>query len=221
MEFPVASSMVALADTAPDPLQQYMCYWIAFNNIYRLIAEEVIPEMRSYETEPDGTVKLKQRAGETIWLPQMKHVKEWKQIREARLRFGSTLKHRLISHRSTKYFVNRVPRWHGQPIEHNIKGQKLNGVLNVGKTLSREYPVWSPIDEQLYTRYLEGDQSQQTVDTLVRQIVDLLYTVRNNLFHGGKSFDDAHDHEVLGNALPLLGMIVESFIWRDQGFESD
>jgi hypothetical protein len=211
----VALSMVGLADTAPDPLQQYMCYWIAFNNIYRMIAEEVIPEMRSYETNPDGTVKLKQRQGQTIWLPEMKHVQEWKQIREARLRFNNTLKHRLIRHRSTQYFVTRIPRWYDEPIEYDSKGQKLNGVLKVGKTLSRDYPVWSPIDEQLYTRFLEGNRSETTVDTLVRQIVDLLYTVRNNLFHGGKSFDDAHDHEVLDNALPLLTMIVESFMWRD------
>ena len=48
-------------------------------------------------------------------------------------------------------------------------------------------------------------------DVLARQILDVLYTVRNNTFHGGKRADDATDREVLEMSLPLLVMIVESF----------
>jgi hypothetical protein len=40
----------------------------------------------------------------------------------------------------------------------------------------------------------------------------LLYTIRNNLVHGGKNPDEANDIEVVEKALPLLDMVVISFI---------
>lgn len=49
-------------------------------------------------------------------------------------------------------------------------------------------------------------------DPLARQILDVLYTIRNNAFHGGKRADDANDAEVLEKALPLLMMVVDSFL---------
>lgn len=43
-EIPVAHSMVKLAAElrgySAHPLQEFMCYWAAFNNIYVMIAEQ-------------------------------------------------------------------------------------------------------------------------------------------------------------------------------------
>ena len=44
----------------------------------------------------------------------------------------------------------------------------------------------------------------------------MIYTVRNNTFHGGKRADDANDTQVLTEALPLLAMIVKSFLGIEQ-----
>ncbi len=49
-------------------------------------------------------------------------------------------------------------------------------------------------------------------DALAKQVLDLLYTVRNNAFHGGKRADDANDREVVERALPLLALVVDAFL---------
>jgi hypothetical protein len=126
--------------------------------------------------------------------------------------FSEDFIHRLIEHPSVRYFVYRTPSWQGQRLEHDAAGQRLNGVLNIGYTVSADHPVWSPIDTQLYERYMAGSQGAQERNLLAKQILDLLYTVRNNTFHGGKRADDANDREVVEKALPLLAMIVNSFL---------
>ncbi len=91
-------------------------------------------------------------------------------------------------------------------------GQRLNGVINVGYTVNTDYPVWSPIDTGQYEAYMQGYRVVEVSNALAMQILDLLYTVRNNAFHGGKRADDANDHEVVERALPLLVSIVEAFL---------
>lgn len=78
-------------------------------------------------------------------------------------------------------------------------------------TVARDYPVWSPIDTQLYADYLANPHDYRARDFVAKQVVDLLYTVRCNLLHGGKRYDDANDVSVVENALPLLAMIVAAF----------
>ena len=144
---------------------------------------------------------------------------EGEQIAEAVDLLTRDVKHYLISHPSVAFFVKRIPRFEGMPLEFDANGQRLNGVLNVGYTVSRAYPVWSPIDPALYVSYMGGDPdyTKRTAadrDLLVRQIVAVLYTVRNNTFHGGKRADDSHDIEVAAMAYPLLKLIVDSFLIR-------
>jgi hypothetical protein len=110
------------------------------------------------------------------------------------------------------FFVHRTPYWSGLPVERDGSGQRLNGVLNVGYTTDSKHPVWSPIDAKLFEAYQKGIRDGSTREPLARQILDVLYTVRNNTFHGGKRADDANDREVLQQALPLLKMIVDSFV---------
>jgi hypothetical protein len=49
-------------------------------------------------------------------------------------------------------------------------------------------------------------------DFLTGQIVDLLYTVRQNMMQISTAFDDANDIAVFTHALPLLEMIVGAFL---------
>jgi len=58
---------------------------------------------------------------------------------------------------------------------------------------------------------LENHNNEENRNFLTRQIVDLLYTIRKNIMHGGKRFDDANDNTVVENALPMLELIVMSF----------
>ncbi|NLE46405.1 MAG: hypothetical protein GX620_16945 [Chloroflexi bacterium] len=185
-ELPVAYSMVKLAKQTEEPLQAYMCYWIAFNNIYNEIARR-----------------------RSSWFHYEKP-----RIAQARLAFTPELKHALIQDAGVEYFVNRAPSyWHA--FIESAEGTKPNGVLNVGTTRGSSRVKWSGINVDLYQRYPEGDLSDVEVNMLVEEIVGVLYTVRNNLFHGDKQAYNENELEVVRNALPLLSIIVESFMWQD------
>ncbi len=211
-ELPVAYSMVKLANQLTEqvhPIEAFTCYWAAFNNIYVTIAEQAgrYPQLRK---NPDGSLRTRTIANVSI--PEIRRVTEREQMEIAFSQFPDVLKDRLIDHSSTKYFVYRTPSWRGQPIYQDAYGQSLNGVLNVGHTVDPNHPVWTPIDTLEYERYLEYAQEADRVDALAFQILNVLYTIRNNTFHGGKRADDANDRMVLKKALPLLEMIVKTFV---------
>jgi hypothetical protein len=211
VEVPIAYSLVTLAeqDTSPSgyPIGQFTCYWAAFNNIYVTIAERAgrHPKLK---TKPDGSIKM--RTNGAIQVPDVQTVSEREQIILAFNTFTLALKRGLVEHPNTSFFVYRTPRWHGQAIPIDGTGQRLNGVMNVGHTVSAEYPVWDPIDVALFEEYRKDSAIDPT--QIAKQILFVLYTIRNNTFHGGKRADDAYDVEVLKMAVPLLFMIVDSFV---------
>jgi hypothetical protein len=212
-EVPVAHSMVAmarhLARRQGHPLEAFTCYWAAFNNIYIVVAERRGLRPR-FRRNGDGSIRT--RTVGQVNVPEVTPAREREQIDMAVAEFTDDLKRRLVEHPSARFFAYRTPQWHGQPIERDAHGQRLNGVLNVGYTRDAKDPVWTPVDTQAFEEYHRAARDVTNRDVLARQIVDVLYTVRNNTFHGGKSPDDANDREVLEMALPLLVEIVESFV---------
>jgi hypothetical protein len=148
-------------------------------------------------------------------MPRVTNVSERDQIELAVGEFDNSLKHALIAHPDTAYFVDRIPRWRGRLIHQDVNGQKLNRVINVNYTTSDEYPVWSPIDIHDYHLYIQNPNDDDLQFSLVSQIVEVLYTIRNNLRHGGKRFDDRNDQDMVAHAIPLLELIVSSFLVRE------
>ncbi len=198
-EVPVAYSMFNAAQTAieygPVPFQTFLCYWTAFNNIYVVIAEQ---HGHQVQIKKHAYGSIKTRSAGNVQIPEVKkNLTERDQLDLAFGQFSDDLKHRLIIHPSTKFFAERTPSWRGNPIEFDTRRQRLNGVLNVGHTINISNPIWSPIDLQKLEQYLRDGKDNVARDELAKQIFNLLYTVRNNTFHGGKRFDDANDLEVL------------------------
>jgi hypothetical protein len=217
-EVPVAYSMVAMAAQTPperraDAMQQFMCYWAAFNNIYVTISERA-GRRAQLRRNPDGSIRTREIA--QVKIPEVSTVSEREQIDSVFQQFPDDLKRALVEHTSAHFFVHRTPRWRGQPVVQDEGGQRLNGVLNVGYTIDARYPVWTPVDIIEFDAYQQGDRTAERRDALAKQILDVLYTVRNNTFHGGKRADDANDNQVLTEALPLLAMIVKSFVRVEQ-----
>jgi len=213
---PVASSMLENAARirprrdGGELFQRYYLYWTAFNNIYTVIAGRKGLQFRikkqdngSIITFPNGNVNI----------PAVETISEKKQIHLVIPEMETEFKHALILHESTRYFVNRIPFWQGRQVESDAFGQRLNGVINVKYTSDSRYPIWSPIDVKYYREYLEKPDDDDKRDFLTGQVLDLLYTVRNNLMHGGKALDDSNDLDVMRNALPLLELIVDYFIY--------
>ncbi|MGD2157140.1 MAG: hypothetical protein PVG14_09130 [Anaerolineales bacterium] len=213
-ELPMAYSMIAAANRIKPrrdgrhPIDKFFLLWTAFNSIYTTIAHHrghspqlMVSDDGTIETHTNGNVKI----------PEVRKVSEREQIHLALEEFDDQLKHELILHESTKFFVSRTPYWQGKPIEHDAFGQRVNGVINVNYTTSSDYPIWSPVDPQIYEGYLENPDNEADRDFLSGQIVDLLYTVRDNLMHFGRKFDDSNDLAVFEKALPPLEIIVASF----------
>jgi len=213
-EIPIAYTMIAAARRirprrdGRHPFEQYFLFWTAFNNIYTTIADSK-GRRTHIKVNDDGSIAT--IANGNVNIPEVVLVSEREQIRLAFQEFDDDLKHTLILHAGTKYFVGRIPYWGGTQIEYDAFGQKVNGVINVNYTSDSQYPVWSPIDFQHYEEYLENHNNEENRNFLTRQIVDLLYTIRKNIMHGGKRFDDANDNTVVENALPMLELIVMSF----------
>ncbi|MCJ7625203.1 MAG: hypothetical protein MUO76_17030 [Anaerolineaceae bacterium] len=214
-ELPLANSMIAAARRirprrdGHHPFEQYFLFWTAFNNIYTTIAHNKGHRTHIKENDDGSIVTF---ANGNVNIPEVIIVSERELIRLAFQEFVDDLKHTLILHEGTEYFVSRIPYWQGIQIEYDAFGQRVNGVINVNYTTDSQYPVWSPIDFQHYEEYLENSSNEENRNFLARQIVDLLFTVSKNLMIFSKKFDDSNDIAVVKNALPMLELIVMSFI---------
>ena len=214
-EVPVARSamqqldIISLTSSDEDLFIEYIMLWIAFNNIYVTLANQKGIQRKPKFNNSDNSLKTFHNG--TVELPEVTRVTEREQINIAYEFFSDEVKDELIKHKSTMFFVNRKPKWNGKPFGKDHKGQIVNGVINLGFTYSEDYLYWSPIDKVKYNHYISGDESPELRDDLSYQIVNLLYTIRNNTFHGGKRFDDANDREVIKKAIPLLKCIVTYF----------
>lgn len=214
-ELPIAYSMIDAANRVrprrdgQHPFNKFFLLWTAFNDIYNVIAARAGLSTK-LQVDEDGTVETYTNGN--VKIPIVIPVSESKQIDLAVQELDAELKHTLIMHQSTLFFLNRTPYWQGKSIETDAFGQKVNGVLNVNHTTHADYPVWSPIDRQIYDAYFANPDHDENRDFLAGQIVNLLHTVRLNLVHFNKSFDDGNDIAVAQNALPLLELIVSAFI---------
>jgi hypothetical protein len=191
-----------------EPLEQYMCYWVGLNNICITVGHEQGwgPEIMMVGGRP----QLEQIDGFTM--PQVRAPSEREQLEAVFKTFSQQLKETLVLHKCTRFFVNRLPRFQGHELTVDARGQRLNGVLSIGETVTAANPVWSPIDHAVYYAYLNGQRSGEGADKLARQILGMLYTIGKNLFHGGRRVDDASDINVVEHALPLLKEVVGSFV---------
>lgn len=212
-EVPIAYSMVAAVEMLPDtdPINKFINYWMGFNNIYVTLTQHAgrSPQLRKND---DGTIRTREQAG--IQMPVVVTERERTQINIAVDSLQDDCKRSLISHPNTSFFVYRVPEWRGMKIQFDGFGQRVNGVINVGRTVNAQFPVWSPIETDRYKRYMRGIVESDDVDRLAEQIVDMLYTIRNNSMHGGKRPDYENDREVAERAFPLLELIVHHFLVR-------
>src|SRR5688500_7900208 len=136
IEIPIAMSLLELARKSAQPFQEFICYWTAFNNIYAVIADRggVRPRLR---VGADGQPKIKEVEG--LRMAKVDTPKERAQLDSVFCEFGNELKNSLIIHEATRYFVYRTPQLEGQSLERDALGQRLNGVLKVGRTANREY----------------------------------------------------------------------------------
>ena len=150
-DFAVACSMVRWIDANPTaaPIHVYASYWMAFNNIYVTLAD-FSRKGPALKRDSNGIVKTQQLYG--CDMPKLERVTEWDQIDIAAEELADDAKAELVEHENVAFFVRRSPVFDRYPLEKNKAGQKLNGVLNVGYSLSKDYPVWSPVSQEAHAK---------------------------------------------------------------------
>jgi hypothetical protein len=194
-----------------------MATWMAFNAIY--VAEYKCP----YATfkEKNGTKQFVNRYGYGYQMVDVESASERKMIQCVLKNLPDDFKRKLVTLPSPQiddtclgFFAHRVPLWHGVSIERDTLGQTVRGVINVRETISKDHPRWVPVDQKLLNDFLSQCKAGIEVsvpDRLIEQVGDILYTVRNNLFHGCKGPEDSNDDDVLRHALEMLRTIVEFY----------
>ena len=107
-EVPIAYSMIAAAKRVrprrdgQHPYQEYFYLWTAFNNIYSILASR--EGLRTQlKLNADGSVAT--YANGNVKIPEVVEVDERDQVQAAVRACDDELKHTLVLHESTKYFV--------------------------------------------------------------------------------------------------------------------
>lgn len=143
-ELPLAYSMIAAAKRirprrdGRQPFDQYFLYWTAFNSIYTTIGQRK-GHKTQIKKDTDGSIITTSNGN--VKIPEVVIAGESEQLRLVFQDFADDLKHSLILHQGTRYFVDRIPFWSGIRIENDAFGQRVNGVINVIHTTDKNYPV--------------------------------------------------------------------------------
>lgn len=208
----IASSMIDLAESiqqqSAHAIQAYLCYWIAWTNIYKALSKQAGLRPH-FGLRKNGTLRIK-RDGD-LKMAEVYAPTEDSQLNKALDLVSDALKHQLIVHPDTRYFVYRTPAWQGKPLKKDTFGQPLNGVIYVNRTLDPRYPVWSHIDTDLYQLYMEEKHTDKNKEkarnTLTKQILNVLHTIQANLIHGDIQSTE-NNAQIVEKALPILSMLV-------------
>ncbi len=213
----IARAMAELGrQAAQHPAQHasaYLCYWSAFTNIYAVLAAQQGARPH-FGLRENGTLRTR-RVG-ALKMAEVDPPPESELLDKGCAGLDGGLKHKLITHASARFFVQRTPVWQGKTITVDGARQRLNGVLDMRCTFDARYPVWRPIDAKLYARYVRdaetGTVDEQAQDILARQILDVLQTVAQNLLYNSKSTADENAPAVIDHALALLSSLVEGLL---------
>lgn len=213
----LARAMAELGRQAAQRPEQhasaYLCYWTAFTNIYAILATQQGARPH-FGLRENGTLRTR-RVG-ALKMAEVDPPPERELLDKACAGLDAALKHKLVTHASARFFVQRTPVWQGKRIAVDGARQRLNGVLDLRCTFDARYPVWRHIDAALYTRYVRaaetGTGDEQTRDVLTRQFLDILQTVAHNLLYVDSLTSDENAPTVVDHALALLSGLIENWL---------
>ncbi len=154
VNYPTAQLMLSLADSLNEhPLQAYLCTWIALDNLIRVVARHsgIKPQFR---LRKNGTLQMME-VGD-IKMPDVHAPKRDHMLAAVIGKVDIPIKHALIAHPSVEYFVNRTPTFENRTVKSDQRGQQLNGVMDVCRTMDVRYPIWSPISSACVSSLYPG-----------------------------------------------------------------
>jgi hypothetical protein len=192
---PLAHNKIEQIDTTPNPADSpfthFTLCWMAFNDIYGTITHQALAHL------PNASRQLRT---------------ERKQLDRVRPLFTQQLKLAILNDAAFRFFLNRTPKWNGQPVLPDANGITPNGVINLNESRYSINLVIAEINRATYRAWAATSQAGADCEVLTDQIFQVLYIVRCNTFHGGKDTTDDNAIEVVNNAYVLIRKIVDSFL---------
>jgi hypothetical protein len=206
MKCPTAQTMLALSRSLEDqPIQTYLCSWIALDNVVRVIARQsgLKPQ---FVLRKNGTLKMTEIGN--LRMPKVTSPGKSLIYTTALEQLDRQVKHALIVHPNVGIFAHRTPALGNRMVKTDTRGQLLNGVIDVSKTMDPRNPVWCPITMEKYKAYIRGEVDDVTRQELVQEIVVILDTIRENLLYACTSDEQECGINLVTCAQPLLNILI-------------
>lgn len=203
---PTAQAMLTLAGSLDEqPVQAYLCTWTAFESITRLMARQsgVKPQ---FSLRKNGTLRLMEMGD--IKMPKVTAPNRELILTAALEQLDVAVQHALIAHKSVEYFANRTPTFDDRVLKSDSRGQQLNGVIDISRTLDARYPIWNPISIAWYKAFIRREADDALYLDLVTQIVSLLDTLRDNILYADGTNDQECGLNLVNCAQPLLNILI-------------
>ena len=201
---------------------KFFSNWISFNAIcYGLFYEKGVKERVDIDNiNKLPNIKSRLEVEESIYLDQGQIYQTDHNIK-VKLKFPEpinfSIKERFIEH----YIFNEFSKKFKNDLFFNSDD---NEIIALKKALTKDNGRIYVIDMSRYTQHnIDNDideMSSKGVITLfedseLSSIVNVLYQIRCNIFHGGKEPGDHHDDEIVEAANIILNKIVEFVIFID------
>lgn len=209
---PTAQTLVTISRSlGGQTIPAYLCSWTALDSIIRLVSRQsgVKPQ---FILRKNGTMKLIE-VGD-VKMPKINSPDKVLMLETAVNTLDAQVKHALITHRSVEFFANRTPTFGNRVVKKNNRGQQLNGIIDISRTMDARYPIWCPITMSWYRAYMTGDGKNGLKDKLALDIVFLLETLRENLLYSdGVNKQECGEH-LVNCAQPLVNMLINGLTVR-------
>lgn len=196
---------------------QFLYLWIAFNQLYNFHCYDMHPNCR---VDKDLAVDLQPRSigsspsADTCLCgfrdSRKKGVTEWMRVVCVVRKLPETYCTQILNCPEAQFFATRTAF-------SPTSGRTSRGCGVYDIPESKLDPDHNPLYTLGYAHaWNEFQAGHIHADVAIQHVVRMLYTIRCNLVHGGKTHSQANNREVVRNAIPLISQVIDGLISTDK-----
>ena len=208
-----------IAEEANNDYIQFMANWIAFNAIcYQLYHQKAVNEVAYIDRRKSKLdiveKKLSQHNQIIAQSAKLESAEEkWKLDIQFPERFFLTIKKSFTENRIYQLFIDNYQdifldlpdlKKHFNTLKNSLKKGDYSFVINMARLAEYKYPNSPEILDQMSARGIIVTCEKNRLKT----VVDCLYQIRCNIFHGEKIPGEINDDRIVKSANPVLTFIV-------------
>ena len=198
----------------------FLYLWIAFNQLYNFHCYDMHPNCSlPYQLVADlnprqvgslpSTQLLQCGCGRNY---AKRNVSEWGRVVCVVRYLPTAICEQIINSNEARYFATRLAY---SPSRGGWYAAEC-GIFDIHKT-KLDFPNHNALYTLGYVHaWNEFQAGHIHADVAIQHVVRMLYTIRCNLVHGGKTHSQANNREVVRNAIPLLSQVIDGLISTDK-----